>query len=382
MAQNSQVNPSHPNTGTQPVPDPSAVSEPVPAGAARARDERTVTGQERRGSPRGRVTEEVEMVRRGPERASPSELVGRSDTNSNDSIAAIREDIARTRAKTARTIDAIQYRLSPESLKAQAREKAKEVTVDKAKAMARSATDLAKDTGGYMFDTIKDNIVPTVLITSGLAWLIKSNSESHAYGGRAPSGYPPHIYPDYDEWGDAPDDQFRAVNRGYYSDPDEEEGEWKRKARGGAEGIKRRAQEAGEGISGAAAHARERSAEMAADVRERMGRASHGVRRRTAAMGEQGRYRYRQARRGFFDTLHENPLALAGAAVAVGVLFGSAIPETESEREWMGDTRDDLMREARDKGRETAEKARHVAEHAAESAKEAAEEEAKRQDLA
>jgi ElaB/YqjD/DUF883 family membrane-anchored ribosome-binding protein len=121
---------------------------------------------------------------------------------------------------------------------------------------------------------------------------------------------------------------------------------------------------------------------MAEGMKERMGEMRHGVRRRTASMGEQGRYRYRQARRGFFDTLYENPLALAGAALAVGTLFGAIIPESEHERQWMGDTRDDLMREARERGEETLEKAQHVAQHAAESAREAAEEEAKRQDLA
>ncbi len=389
MAQRDQIK--DPNTGTahNPMPDPARGRE------RRAVDETVVAEEGLPGTTDERVAEEVGMVRGGTEEpprsrshqrgASASAQTGGTsraaehpERNTDPEIASIRADIGRTRQETARTIDAIQRQLSPATLKVQARDKVKEMTVDKAKAMTRNATDLAKDTGVTMFETIKDNLIPTILITSGIAWLIKDNNLSRDDGGRRPIGYPPHVYPDYDEWAYAPDEEFRAMPEEADLESYERSGG---RVRRSAEGAKARARDAGHRVSDATRHARERAAHMASGTRERVGHMRHGISRRASAFGEESRYHYRRARRGFFDTMNENPLALAGAALAVGTLFGLAVPETEREREWMGDTRDELLHEAKEKGTETLEKAQHVAEHAAESAAEAAKAEARRQDL-
>ncbi len=376
MAQDHQINLDQANRGPRPESGPAATPEPgvefrqpTSGGIGTQREGLRKTTDER-------VVGEARMVQGRSESSSPAQTQEGMD-NGGGAIAVMRADIARTRQETAQTIDAIHHRLSPGALTAQAREKIKEATVDKAKAFANSATDLAKDTGGIMFDAIKDNIIPTVLITGGIAWLIKSNKETRSRDGRRPRGYPPHVYPEFDEWRHAPDDQFRAIQ----DEPGAERGGDGRR-RSSTEEVKDRVQGAGDRVSIAAGQAKDRASEAASDMKDRMGHATHRMGKKASEIGEQSMHQYRRVRRGFFDTLHENPLALAGAALAVGTLFGIAIPESEHERDWMGETRDDIMWEAKKKGKEVVEKAEHVVEHAAESAAEGAEAEAKRQNLA
>ncbi len=359
MAQDHQINLDQANRDPRPESGPTATPEP---------------GVEFRQPTSGKIGTQREALRK----TTDERVVGVAGMDAGGgAIAAMRADIARTRRETAHTIDAIHHRLSPEALTAQAREKIKEATVDKAKAFANSTTDFAKDTGGIMFDAIKDNIIPTMLITGGIAWLLKSNKETPSREGRLPGGYPPHVYPEFDEWRHAPDDQFRAVQ----DEPGAERGGNGRR-RSPTEEVKDRVHSAGDRVSSAAGQAKDRASEAASDIKDQMGHATHRMGRKASEIGEQSMHQYRRVRRGFFDTLHENPLALAGAALAVGTLFGIAIPESEHERNWMGETRDDIMWEARKKGTEVVEKAEHVLDHAAESAAEAAGEEAERQNLA
>ena len=84
-----------------------------------------------------------------------------------------------------------------------------------------------------------------------------------------------------------------------------------------------------------------------------------------------------RARRGFFDTLHEQPLVLGALGLAAGAAIGAALPTTEKEDEWLGDSRDRLAERAKEAGREQVEKARA----AAGAAYSAAREEAERQGL-
>ena len=60
---------------------------------------------------------------------------------------------------------------------------------------------------------------------------------------------------------------------------------------------------------------------------------------------------------------------------AVGLAAGLAIPETRRERELMGDVRDKLVSNAKEKAEEAKEKLQHVAERTVDQAKAAAREE-------
>jgi hypothetical protein len=86
-------------------------------------------------------------------------------------------------------------------------------------------------------------------------------------------------------------------------------------------------------------------------------------------------YYGQRMRRGFFDTLHEQPLVLGALGLAIGAAIGAALPTTEREDEWLGDARDRLKDRASRLTREQLERARG----AGRAAYEAAIEEADRQ---
>ena len=62
------------------------------------------------------------------------------------------------------------------------------------------------------------------------------------------------------------------------------------------------------------------------------------------------------------DQFYENPLAIAGATLALGLAAGLAIPSTQAEVELVGSARDKLVDRMRDVARETGEKVTQVAE--------------------
>ena len=66
--------------------------------------------------------------------------------------------------------------------------------------------------------------------------------------------------------------------------------------------------------------------------------------------------------------LHEQPLVLGAVGLAVGAAIGAALPTTETEDEWLGDTRDRLKDRAARLSREQLDKARAAGRAAYETA--------------
>ncbi|MET0795362.1 MAG: hypothetical protein ABW061_27835 [Polyangiaceae bacterium] len=75
---------------------------------------------------------------------------------------------------------------------------------------------------------------------------------------------------------------------------------------------------------------------------------------------------------GFQTQLHENPLALGAAALAIGAVVGFALPRTEREDQLMGETRDRLLLQAGDAAHGAAAAVTQAAEKAHETVKESA----------
>jgi hypothetical protein len=58
---------------------------------------------------------------------------------------------------------------------------------------------------------------------------------------------------------------------------------------------------------------------------------------------------YGSRTQGSLDSwIRQNPLAFGIAALAVGAAIGLSLPETETENEWMGETRDTLVERAQE----------------------------------
>jgi Protein of unknown function (DUF3618) len=343
----------------------------------------------------------------------------RYDTNpGSKSAEEVEREVQTSRAEVEETLEAIQQNLSPGQLFDQ-------------------AVDYMRRSGGKEFlhnlgATVRDNPVPIVLMSTGLAWLMFSGSrsrrrdEAEDLGDYAEGHYGASDYPagygaaeDRFEPGYGPGEDRLEYGEGIGGRTDSGEArgkggrefterakrtaeaarrrvqqlrggghehlhglsegggrpQWGETSRSWGAGARERAQDWSTGARSAAEQARERARRLGAGAREGFGETGaylrHGVRGAQARAGEYGR----RARWGFFNVLEEQPLVLGALGLAVGAAIGAALPKTEIEDEWMGDTRDELKERARQMTREQLERARA----AGRAAYEAAIEEADRQ---
>ena len=238
--------------------------------------------------------------------------------DATDETEAIRSDIEDTRANMSSTIDAIQEKLSPQRLTEQAKDAVRDATVGRVQDMASNITETARDTGSTLMDTIRENPLPAALVGIGVGWLFLSARRraterdrwryepgyyDRGYGrygardygasgyGRSTSGYP------YDRYG-----QYGSSQYGSSQPSREENGKTSQMA----DTVKDKLSDAGD-----------RAQEMTDTVKER-----------ASDMADQAQWQAQRARGWLERTWDENPLVVAGAALAAGALVGLSIPET------------------------------------------------------
>lgn len=148
--------------------------------------------------------------------------------------------------------------------------------------------EVAHDTAAQMTAGLRQNPLPYALIGAGVAWLILANRRAAR-----------------ETWdGEMAWDLGDAERDAYDGDSDIEGGD-------------------------RTAAARRRLADVS---------------QRTA---ERARYVAQRARTGWGHLVHENPMAVGLAAVAVGAIIGAMIPASRIEREYLGEVRDTLLDSAR-----------------------------------
>jgi len=84
----------------------------------------------------------------------------------------------------------------------------------------------------------------------------------------------------------------------------------------------------------------------------------------TASMRRMTQRRQNQLQR----MVQENPLLVGAGALMLGAAFGMAVPETETENEWMGETRDNVVDRAREMARDAASQVQDAAGSVADAA--------------
>ena len=223
-----------------------------------------------------------------------------------------RAEIERTRADMSETVDAIQDRLSPESLKEQAKDRVKEATVGK-----------AQGAGSTIVETVRANPVPAALTGIGLGWLLVSaRRQSQAQGVYRTGAFAYDYPPRYEEPGAGVPSPGQAVER-----------------------------------------ARDKAGETATQVQDKAGQVASQAQDRASRLGEQASYQARRASGGFQRMLQENPLVVGALAVGTGAAVGLAIPETAKEHEVMGEARDTVVEKAQEKAQEAQSAAQQEAEN-------------------
>jgi ElaB/YqjD/DUF883 family membrane-anchored ribosome-binding protein len=301
------------------------------------------------------VYEEADVVQVQPE--APDDATDATDT--------IRGDIEDTRANMSSTIDAIQEKLSPQRLTEQAKDAVRDATVGRVQDMASNITETARDTGSTLMDTIRENPLPAALVGIGVGWLFLSARRraterdrwryepgyydrgygrygARGYGrygardygardygasgsGRSANGYP------YDRYG-----QYGSSQYGFSQPSREENGKMNQLA----DTAKDKLSDAGN-----------RAQEMTDTAKERAG-----------DMAEQAQWQAQRARGWLERTWEENPLVVAGAALAAGALVGLSIPETAAERELLGEASGNVLQKAADTAQEVTQNASEKAQ--------------------
>jgi Protein of unknown function (DUF3618) len=233
----------------------------------------------------------VEIVAVGDD---DDDATGDRPTASPETTDAIRHDIEHTRAQMSDTIDEIQERLNPKRLIDEAKETVRDATVGKVTGMMNNASRSA----GSLVDRIKENPVSAAMIGAGAWWLLTKLPDH----GRS-SSYARN-------YGNFSSEVGQSSYRG--------DSGWSGRT-GESGGIGDMARSATETVGGYTSRGREQVSQMA-----------------------------NETERAFNRWIRENPLAVGAAAVAVGAVIGAAIPETQRERELVGDARDRLVGAAKD----------------------------------
>ncbi len=244
----------------------------------------------------------------------------------------IEQDIGRTRAEITLTLDALQHRLSARNLM--------EKGID-------MVTKLIGDGGGLSvaFEGLRANPIAIALIGAGVAWLAVANTgvldtvaqdervraarrrlaDMTGIGG-APSGGPSS--------GQGP-----TFNPALGPEEHNQTGGWVHQAADAARGAIRAVRDTAGGYT-------ERPAGWLRQAGSYVGTSDLGG----GGMG---------------GALGRHPLLIGAAGLCLGALVASLLPTTEVEDEWIGESRDQMVKRAGELGRETIDRIRHNLDHTA-----------------
>ena len=194
---------------------------------------------------------------------------------------------------------------------------------------------------------IAANPVPIMLIGAGIGMLaFSSRRQNTRYDNRFGSDY-----------GNRYGTSYGASDGGRY----ENRNAWATTGSSETDSWTSRASDA---VTSAASSVRDTASDWADTTREQFNNVSEQARQQAQVAAQRAR-----------SVMQENPLAVGIAMLAAGAIIGLAIPNTDVENQYFGETRDQLLDKAKSAARETADKAQHVAQQAGESIKEAAQRE-------
>lgn len=291
-----------------------------------------------------------------------------------DDPAIIERDIEATRAEMGETLDAIQNRLDPEVVSEQAKdvaryasEEAKEVVkfaIDEAKGAVRELADQATSSvrdatigkaekmmaqargstrerglGNGLIETITQNPIPAAMAAIGIGWLWRSRQSSSAagqYGGSYRQGVTPgsstYGYSDYSGSGYTGGHEGSGYGwRNSGSGASHEEGSVGQQARQVANQVQ------------------ERAGDVVGQMQQHVGHAQHGA-------------------QGLWQKTESNVIAMGSVGLLLGGLAALLIPETEKERELLGEHRDEVIGNIQDVATNTVKKVQRVAGEAVQEA--------------
>lgn len=193
---------------------------------------------------------------------------------------------------------------------------------------ASNAVDMVREAPSSVGEIISQNPIPAALVGLGLGWIFMNRGSSRQNG---------HTLYDREY------NPYLQKSRSYTDE-----------AQGRADALRERTGQMAEQAKDATQDALDQAQTTAGNVAEEM-------QQRAGEVARQTRYQAERVEDRFGELLRSNPLAVGAAAVVVGALVGSMLPETERENELLGPTSDNLMNKARSTAEETLDKVQRVA---------------------
>ncbi|WP_395672668.1 DUF3618 domain-containing protein [Phenylobacterium sp.] len=236
------------------------------------------------------------------------------------SAAEVELEVEASRLELERTVEALKEKMAPS-----------ELFGDAGRAMGQAGNRIMMKA----IDQAKENPIPMALIGLGLAWLATSGARRAYSSGSYSSAYGEADY--YGEATRGPSIRSRVSDK---------------------------AHSAADRASGAVADAKTRIGDAAASAREQGRHALDGLSTKAGQIRDQAGVYGQKVKRQAVDTFESEPLLLTGVGLAVGVALGAALPATQTERRYIGPTRDKLLGRGRDLAREQIDSVKGVAQSA------------------
>ena len=236
----------------------------------------------------------------------------------------IRAEIEETRLEMGGTLHELGDRLDPGNLMNQAKENVREATIGRVEETAKGMSDM-------VMETIKKNPIPAAMAGAGLALLWKNKADANSNGRRYEAGRYTNAY----GYGSAYPYQGSGQGGGIGD-----------KAGEAASAVGSKVGDAAATVGGAASTVGETAGQVTGEVIDRGQQAAQEVGWRVE--------RFMQA----------SPLAVGAIAIGAGALIGALVPETEKEREMLGDASREVAGTVRDTVSEATSKAEQKVDEA------------------
>ncbi len=275
----------------------------------------------------------------------------------------IRADIEHTRGEMSETVNAIQDRLRPSNLAADAAESVKNSVRQAAGEQARAEADTARDlVDSEPVQYVRANPIPAAMVgvgLAGLAWLAFGGRDARSSGDRA-SGRTARDWRRLGPYDEA--DRFYRGGAGRGSDA--APGGDARSASFGDAGFGEATYPGQGGYEAAAADRSDFTGGSARSGTSGGADQLSGMADAAADYGRRARRTGQDATRQVQRAWQQNPLLLGAASAVLGLMVGMAVPETEIENEYMGEARDHALEEVQQTVRETVGKVQNAASSA------------------
>jgi hypothetical protein len=282
--------------------------------------------------------------------ADTSAVTGFDNDRNSDQI---RSDIDRTRADMDETFSALESKLTPGQI------------LEEAWGLFKGGSSAGAT---KLLRVVREHPLPAAVIGLGVGWLLVERSrgldnESGDYGnGRSSYGgssYGQGLY-GRSRYGSSDYSEFDS-GEDWDSESSGKLAAARDKVKDVASNAKDAVSSAADTVGEKAGHLKDQALDLGHKAKDQALDLGHKAQNQAGQLKRKAKTQVRRARTGFWQTMEENPLLVGAATLALGVVAGLAIPSTDVEDEWMGETRDQLVDQAKELGQEALDKGKQVA---------------------